>query len=114
MIQGQMLDISSEGRNLSIAELESMHQLKTGALITASLRCGAIIGGAGKHQAASLESYAKNIGLAFQVADDILNVEGDPDLMGKATGTDQASRKKHLPFYSGFERFKTTRKKISA
>jgi geranylgeranyl diphosphate synthase type II len=112
MIQGQMLDISSEGRNLSIAELESMHQLKTGALITASLRCGAIIGGAGKHQAASLESYAKNIGLAFQVADDILNVEGDPDLMGKAAGTDKLREKSTYPSILGLRDSKQLAKKL--
>jgi geranylgeranyl diphosphate synthase type II len=77
MIQGQMMDIASEGKILSREQLESMHALKTAALIEASLRCGALLGGGTRNQIKSLETYAKNIGLAFQVADDILNVEGD-------------------------------------
>jgi geranylgeranyl diphosphate synthase type II len=112
MIQGQMLDISSEGRNLSMGELESMHQLKTGALITAALRCGAIIGGAGKDQQAALEAYAVNIGLAFQVADDILNVEGDPELLGKAVGTDQLREKSTYPSILGLNESKQFANKI--
>ena len=112
MIQGQMLDISSEGRNLSMDELESMHQLKTGALITASLRCGAIIGSAGKDQQAALQAYAGNIGLAFQVADDILNVEGDPELLGKAVGTDQLREKSTYPSILGLNESKQLAKKL--
>ncbi len=106
MIQGQMLDISSEGRTLSMAELESMHHLKTGALIAASLRCGAIIGGANEEQLTALERYAQNVGLAFQVADDILNVEGDPELMGKAVGTDQLREKSTYPSILGLNESK--------
>ena len=106
MIQGQMLDISSEGRPLSMAELESMHHLKTSALIAASLRCGAIIGGANTEQLTSLERYAQNVGLAFQVADDILNVEGDPKLMGKAVGTDQLREKSTYPSILGLNESK--------
>ena len=106
MIQGQMLDISSEGRTLSIAELESMHYLKTGALIAASLRCGAIIGGANEEQLTSLDRYAQHVGLAFQVADDILNVEGDPKLMGKAVGTDQLREKSTYPSILGLNKSK--------
>jgi geranylgeranyl diphosphate synthase type II len=112
MIQGQMLDISSEGRTLSITELESMHHLKTGAVITACLRCGAIIGGAGEEQMASLERYANNIGLAFQVADDILNVEGDPKLMGKAVGTDRLREKSTYPSILGLSESKRLAKNL--
>ena len=112
MIQGQMLDISSEGRNLSKDELESMHHLKTGALIAASLRCGAIIGDAGEAQLAALECYAQNVGLAFQVADDILNVEGDPDLMGKAVGTDQLREKSTYPSILGLAESKQLAKNL--
>ncbi len=112
MIQGQMLDISSEGRTLSLAELESMHHLKTGALITAALQCGAIIGGAGKEQLTSLEQYAKNVGLAFQVADDILNVEGDPKLMGKAVGTDRLREKSTYPSILGMSESKELAKNL--
>jgi geranylgeranyl diphosphate synthase type II len=112
MIGGQMLDISSEGRSLSITELESMHRLKTGALIEASLRCGAIIGAASREQMASLERFAKNIGLAFQVADDILNVEGNPDVMGKAAGTDTLREKNTYPSILGLNESKQFAKKL--
>lgn len=112
MVQGQMLDISSEGKNLSLEDLESMHILKTGALIQASLRCGAIIGGASRGQIASLERFAKNIGLAFQVADDILNVEGDPKIMGKATGTDKLRKKSTYPSILGLDESKALAKKF--
>jgi geranylgeranyl diphosphate synthase type II len=103
MIQGQMLDISSEGRCLSRDELECMHRLKTGALITAAVHCGAIIGNAGQDQLEALDRYAENIGLAFQVADDILNVEGDPILMGKAVGTDRLRDKSTYPSILGLD-----------
>jgi geranylgeranyl diphosphate synthase type II len=112
MIQGQMLDISSEGRILSIDQLEAMHQLKTGALITASLHCGAIIGGADAEQLKSIERYAQNIGLAFQVADDILNVEGDPKLMGKAVGTDRLREKSTYPSILGLTASKQMAKNL--
>ena len=103
MIQGQMLDMASESRKLTAGELESMHSLKTGALIEASLLCGAIFANAGTHQKKRLQIYARNIGLAFQVADDILNVEGDPDLMGKAVGTDRQHEKSTYPSVLGLE-----------
>ena len=97
MVQGQMLDIASEGRKLSADELKTMHRLKTGALIEASLACGALLGGADQRQTDLLNSYARKIGLAFQVADDILNVEGNPELMGKSTGTDSLREKSTYP-----------------
>jgi geranylgeranyl diphosphate synthase type II len=112
MIQGQMLDISSEGKHLPLEELEAMHILKTSALIEASLRCGAVIGGADRQQIASLEKFAKNIGLAFQVADDILNVEGDPKLMGKSTGTDELRKKSTYPSILGLNESKALAKEL--
>jgi geranylgeranyl diphosphate synthase type II len=103
MIQGQMLDMAAEGRKLSIHELESMHALKTGALIEASLRCGALLAGASEIQLDLLNAYARNIGIAFQVADDILNVEGNPAVMGKAVGTDKQHAKSTYPSLIGLE-----------
>ena len=103
MIQGQMLDMASEGGKLSVGELESMHSLKTGALIQASLHCGALIVDASAHQKQMLKNYARHIGLAFQVTDDILNVEGSPELMGKAIGTDQQHAKCTYPSILGLE-----------
>jgi len=103
MIQGQMLDMAAEGGKLSVAELESMHALKTGALIEASLHCGALIADAGPRETHMLKNFARDIGLAFQVTDDILNVEGNPKLMGKATGTDSRHEKSTYPALLGLD-----------
>ena len=103
MVQGQMLDIASEGLNLSADELETMHRLKTGALIEASLGSGALLGGADQRQKDLINSYARKIGLAFQVADDILNVEGNPMVMGKSTGTDSLRKKSTYPSVLGIQ-----------
>ncbi|MEJ2166624.1 MAG: polyprenyl synthetase family protein [Desulfobacterales bacterium] len=101
MIQGQMLDMDAEGGKLSVGELESMHALKTGALIEASLQCGALIADAGAQETQMLKTYGRNLGLAFQITDDILNVEGNPALMGKATGTDRQHAKSTYPSMLG-------------
>ncbi|MEA3279256.1 MAG: farnesyl diphosphate synthase [Thermodesulfobacteriota bacterium] len=106
MIEGQMRDIASEGSLLTLDELEEMHSLKTGALIEVSVLSGAILGGGTNDQIKQLEVYAKNIGLAFQVTDDILNVEGDPDIMGKAVGTDKNRKKSTYPSIMGLEKSK--------
>jgi geranylgeranyl diphosphate synthase type II len=106
MIQGQMIDIASEGNRLTLAELKFMHRLKTGALIEASLCGGAVLGGLNSKRIKMLESYAQNIGLAFQVIDDILNVEGDPEMMGKAVGTDKLRNKSTYPSLLGLEESK--------
>jgi geranylgeranyl diphosphate synthase type II len=112
MIQGQMLDMAAEGHKLGIHELESMHALKTGALIEASLRCGALLAGASEIQLDFLNTYARNIGLAFQVADDILNVEGNPAVMGKAVGTDKLHAKSTYPSAIGLETSKQFAQKL--
>jgi geranylgeranyl diphosphate synthase type II len=112
MIQGQMMDIAAEGSLLTLAELQSMHRLKTAALIEASLCSGAVLSGLNFDRIQMLESYAQNIGLAFQVTDDILNVEGDPELMGKAVGTDKLRNKSTYPSLLGLEESKTFAKKL--
>ena len=112
MIQGQMLDIASEGIKLSAAQLESMHRLKTGALIETSLACGALLGGADRRQTDLLSDYGRKIGLAFQVADDILNVEGNPALMGKAVGTDRQRHKSTYPSVLGIQAAREFSKKL--
>ena len=106
MIQGQMLDMDSEKKPLALAELKSMHRLKTGALIEASVRCGAELAGVNSKQIQMFERYAQNIGLAFQVTDDILNVEGDPEIMGKAVGTDAQRSKTTYPALLGLTKSK--------
>jgi geranylgeranyl diphosphate synthase type II len=106
MVQGQMLDMQAEGRTLTRAELQRLHRLKTGALIEAALACGAMVGGGSSAQIDAVREYGKAIGLAFQVVDDILNVEGDPAVMGKATGTDRGRQKNSYPALLGLEKSK--------
>jgi geranylgeranyl diphosphate synthase type II len=103
MVEGQMRDMTAEERHLQLDELRQMHALKTGALITAAVESGAILGGGSAEQVDALARYARRIGLAFQVTDDILNVEGDPALMGKAVGTDEARQKSTYPALMGLE-----------
>jgi geranylgeranyl diphosphate synthase type II len=103
MIQGQMRDIAAEKRAIGIDDLERIHRLKTGALIEAAVTSGACLGGGRRQQVDCLAAYARDIGLAFQVADDILNVEGDPHLMGKAAGTDASRAKGTYPGLIGLQ-----------
>ncbi len=112
MIEGQMRDVAAEDTLLSLEKLEEMHALKTGALIEASIITGAILGDGSLEQIEKLKIYARNIGLAFQVTDDILNVEGDPALMGKDVGTDKASKKSTYPSILGIEKSKGFAKKL--
>jgi len=112
MIEGQIKDIISEGNPLGLEDLEQMHALKTGALIEASIITGAILGNGNFEQIEQLKIYAKNIGLAFQVIDDILNVEGDPVVMGKDVGTDQARKKSTYPSILGIEKSKEFAKNL--
>lgn len=112
MVAGQMLDISAEGSTLTPGELETVHALKTGALISASVYAGAVLGNADTLQTKRLCTYARNIGMAFQVADDILNVEGDAAVMGKAVGTDAARNKNTYPLLIGLEASKKMARRL--
>jgi len=103
MIEGQMRDMAAEQQRLSLTELEALHLLKTGALFEAAVFAGARLGGGSASEIAALATYARLAGLAFQVTDDILNVEGDPRLMGKAVGSDAARRKNTYPALMGLE-----------
>ena len=89
MIAGEYVDIEFEGKPISSDYLEYMHKNKTGALIRLCVRIGAILAGATEEQLRKLTSYAEKIGLAFQVKDDILSVEGDVAITGKPVGNDE-------------------------
>lgn len=101
MIEGQMRDIASENSQISLKELEDLHSLKTGALITASVEAGAILANASFDQIKQLKVYSEKIGLAFQIADDLLNIHGDPNITGKPVGTDKARKKSTYPSLMG-------------
>lgn len=93
MIGGQTVDLESEGRTISPEMLEYMHRLKTGALLKAPILASAVLSGADEKQYDLLDKYAESIGLAFQIKDDILDVEGNPENMGKNTGSDAINNK---------------------
>ncbi len=103
MVGGQVRDIRSEGEAVGLETLYAIHRQKTGALLRVSIRAGAILAGAGEEALAVLSDYGGKIGLAFQIADDILNVEGDPLLLGKGTGSDAARGKVTFPALMGIE-----------
>jgi len=103
MAGGQALDLAAVGRTLSLAELEHMHACKTGALIRASVRLGALAGGADSVSLAALDRYAHAVGLAFQVRDDILDVEGESAVLGKTAGKDAAADKPTFPSIIGMQ-----------
>ncbi|MDN6318997.1 MAG: (2E,6E)-farnesyl diphosphate synthase [Marinobacter sp.] len=102
MVGGQAIDLESVGQNLSLAQLERMHRHKTGALIEASVRIGALSAtGVSEQSLTSLTRYAQALGLAFQVQDDLLDIEGDTETIGKPQGSDAARAKPTYPALLG-------------
>ncbi|HRF88907.1 MAG TPA: polyprenyl synthetase family protein, partial [Pseudomonadales bacterium] len=97
MVAGQSMDLEAENRQIALQELEALHQHKTGALIRASVRCGALAAGANPTQLAVLDRYAAAIGLAFQVQDDILDIESSTEQLGKQQGSDLSLNKSTYP-----------------
>lgn len=103
MVGGQLQDLEAERREVSAADLESIHRAKTGALLTVSLRLGAIAAGADEHTLAALTAYGESLGLAFQITDDVLDVAGDSAALGKTAGRDEALRKASYPSLFGLD-----------
>ena len=101
LIGGQMADIESEGKKVDASTLEYIHRSKTGAVITASVVVGGTIAGAGAEQVEKLREYGECIGLAFQIADDILDVTSTSEQLGKTPGKDQAANKATYPAIHG-------------
>ncbi|MFZ1904677.1 MAG: farnesyl diphosphate synthase [Steroidobacteraceae bacterium] len=102
MAGGQAVDLAAVGQTLTVGEIENMHRRKTGALIECSVLLGALAAGVtGGRELAALRRFGAEIGLAFQVQDDILDVAGDPLLLGKATGADAAHLKPTYPSAAG-------------
>ena len=104
MVAGQVIDLLGEGKSKTVEELEELHGKKTGALFLASVRGGARLGGASAAQIESLDAYARALGLAFQVVDDLLDVQGTPEQMGKRTQKDVERGKATYPAILGIER----------
>lgn len=93
MVGGQALDMAGEGHALTLSEVEELQRLKTGALISAAVEMGCLLAGGGERQQKALRRYAQRLGLAFQIRDDILDVEGDSATLGKPVGSDARSEK---------------------
>jgi geranylgeranyl diphosphate synthase type II len=103
MVGGQVLDIQAENKDIDLATLQNIHKHKTGMLIRAAVRMGAITAGATPGQLESLTRYAEDVGLAFQIADDVLNVTGSREELGKDAKTDAKRGKKTYPVFYGVE-----------
>ena len=104
MIAGQVHDIEGEGKHATFALLDSIHRAKTGALLRASLRMGGIYAGADEEQLAALSCYGDHVGLAFQIVDDVLDVEESSETLGKTAGKDAKQKKITFPVVYGIER----------
>jgi farnesyl diphosphate synthase len=103
MCGGQALDLDATGRDIDAGALQRLHALKTGVLLRASVRLGAIAAGADAAARATLDRYADALGLAFQVRDDLLDIEGDSATLGKTAGKDQAQAKATFPSVLGVD-----------
>lgn len=114
MIGGQVVDIESEGKSIDMGKLDFIHMNKTAAIIIGCMRAGAIIGGASEEELANVTKYAKNIGLSFQIVDDILDIVGDEAKLGKKVGSDIDNEKSTYPSLIGLEKSKETANKLIA
>ncbi len=103
MVGGQVVDMESQGQDVTTDTLQYIHARKTGALLTASVLAGALLAGADEAQVEALRAYGEHIGLAFQIADDILDVTGDQAKIGKPVGSDEERDKATYPKLYGLE-----------
>lgn len=103
MVGGQQMDLEGEGMQLDLEALQQIHGAKTGALIEASLRCGAMAAGGSSAQVDALSIYGTYLGLAFQITDDILDVTGAEAVIGKPVGSDESRNKSTYPALLGLE-----------
>jgi geranylgeranyl diphosphate synthase type II len=110
MVGGQALDISSEHTDFPFETLQTIHKNKTGVLITCSVHAGAIGAGASEEQTEKLITFGNNIGLAFQIVDDLLNVTSTTEQLGKAAGSDANRGKATYPAFFGIEKTRTKAK----
>ncbi len=103
MIGGQVADLRAEGKEVNMEQVQYIHTHKTQALITVSIRAGALIADAGEDDLNSLSEYGQKMGLAFQIADDILDIESCREVLGKDTGSDEGHGKATYPALIGLE-----------
>lgn len=101
MVGGQAADLEAEGADPDLVTVQFIHARKTGALLSASVEAGAILGGGDETQIETLRRYGRRVGLAFQIADDLLDLSGDPEALGKAVGMDETRGKMTYPAVVG-------------
>ena len=106
MIGGQVLDLEAQNKSLGLDELSTIHKLKTGSLIKASTQIGALAGGAEEKEVESLSAYGQHLGLAFQIMDDLLDIEGSEEIIGKTSKSDLVNHKSTYPALMGIEESK--------
>lgn len=104
MIGGQVLDLEAQNRSLGLDELSTIHRLKTGCLIRASTKIGALAAGAKKADVEALSTYGKHLGLAFQIMDDLLDIEGAEEVIGKTSKSDLNNHKSTYPAIMGIDK----------
>ena len=112
MVGGQVVDVKWEGKPADLSIVEYIHTHKTGALITASLASGAILAVGSERQVQAVTSYGEKVGLAFQISDDILDIEGDSKTMGKQAGVDAQKGKATYPAVAGLAESREIQSKL--
>lgn len=103
MVGGQVRDLEAENKRLNLGELEAIHRMKTGAMLVVSARLGAILANGSEEEIEALTKYAQAIGLAFQIKDDLLDIEGDTETLGKLAQSDLRQNKSTYPILLGIE-----------
>ena len=114
MIGGQVVDIESEGHKIDLPQLKYLHLLKTGAIIRSSCTIGAVLGGATEHEIRAVDEFASNLGVAFQIRDDILDCTGTVEELGKPIGSDEAEGKNTYVSLLGLEKSRELVEEYSA
>lgn len=114
MVDGQQLDLEAEGKAIALADLEKIHQNKTGAMIRVSARSGAMIAESSENELNSITNYAEKLGLLFQITDDILDVTQTTEVLGKTAGKDERAEKATYPSIHGIEETQRLAEKVHA
>jgi len=112
MVGGQVVDLTTQGKPFSREQLNYIHSSKTGALIQASVRCAALLSNADENARSALADFGASIGLAFQIVDDILDIEGTPEQLGKTSGKDRVEKKATYPAMYGVETSRQVTEKL--
>jgi geranylgeranyl diphosphate synthase type II len=112
MVGGQVIDLESENKQITVNELEHLHELKTGALLVNSVVSGVKLAGGSRDQIGAATTYGERVGLAFQIADDLLDIEGTTEQLGKPAGSDIENKKSTFPALLGKEDSRTEAKEL--